>query len=80
MVFEILIKNNEFYTRISMLFENNVAVAAKRWVGLPPHCSYSNIIFENVVEPMVLATFFVDAGPGRPRRSSKQPLVSARTP
>ncbi len=41
--------------------EKSVAVAAVPCFDRPPHCSHSNILFANVVKPMVFATFFVNA-------------------
>ena len=55
-------------------------MAAAAWLGGPPFSCHSNFFFENVVKPLVLATFFANVEAERPRRSLKQPLVNVRTP
>ena len=56
-----------------MVFENNVAVAATALTDRPPFSYHSNIIFENAVQPMVLATFCVDGTPERPGNTFTNP-------
>ena len=81
MVFEILIKSHAFYIRISMVFENNVAVAATALTDRPPFSCHSNFIFINVVKPMVLSTFDAVLGgdlpvhQGRPFIIRENPIV-----
>ena len=62
------------------VFENKIAVAAAALVGEPPNCSHRNCIFENVVKPVVLATFFVDVDAAMGGEHRDWHLLSVRTP